>query len=73
MKEEFPLDEEARAEASSCPGGWVYKIDGACAPNERVPPERIAGAWKVDDSGQIVGGFIPNPNYQPRHRLSKST
>jgi hypothetical protein len=59
--------QEARDEAKKNPNGWVYKIDGNFAAREAVPPERIIGAWKVDERGNITGAFIPNPNY----RLSK--
>jgi hypothetical protein len=57
---------EAIAEAKRKPGGWVYKIQGNYGPNEAVPPEDIAGAWKVDDQGNITGEFKPNPNFRKR-------
>ena len=60
---------EARAEAKQNPGGWVYAIDGRYDPNGAVPPQAIAGAWKVDDSGDIVGEFIPNLNHDPDHPI----
>jgi hypothetical protein len=53
------------AEAKRQPGGWVYAMDGIADPNGDVPAERIRGAWKVSASGEIEGGFIPNPNYRP--------
>ncbi len=46
---------EALAEAKLNPGGWVYEIE-----------EAIVGAWQVDESGNIVGEFKPNPNHQPQ-------
>ena len=52
------------AEAARNPGGWVYRIAGAYSPHDRVPPEAIVGAWKVGDDGQIVGDFMPNPNFK---------
>jgi len=58
---------EARAEARQNPGGWVYAIDGRYDPNAAVPPEAIEGAWRVNDAGEIVGEFIPNPKYVPNH------
>ena len=58
---------EAIAEAKQNPGGWVYAIDGHYDPNGAVPTEAIKGAWKVDVNGDIVGEFIPNPNYVPDH------
>lgn len=52
-------------EAKRTPGGWVYRIAGKFGPKDRVPPEAIVGAWKVDPDGKIVGGFIRNKNYDP--------
>lgn len=52
------------AEASENPGGWVYRISGNYGPNDRVPPEVIVGAWKVDENGKITGDFMPNPNFK---------
>lgn len=57
----------AIAEARKNPGGWVYVIDGRYDPKDGVPPEAIKGAWKVDENGNIIGQFIPNPNYVPDH------
>ena len=51
-------------EAARHPGEWVYEIEGDYGPAEPVPPHAIRGAWKVDDGGQIVGDFVPNPNFQ---------
>lgn len=53
----------AVAEAKENPGGWVYEIHGSYGPDDRVPPSAVVGAWKVDEAGEIVGSFIPNPNY----------
>jgi hypothetical protein len=52
-------------EAKRTPGGWVYEITGAFDTNAPVPPETIRGAWAVNHAGEIVGEFIPNPNYDP--------
>jgi hypothetical protein len=54
----------AVAEAKRNPGGWVYEIRGAYKPDEYVPAHAVVGAWKVDDTGAIVGEFIPNPNFR---------
>jgi hypothetical protein len=59
---EIPL--QAIQEAKQNPGGWVYQIDGDYGPDEAVPREAVVGAWKVDDDGNIVGDFIPNPNHR---------
>jgi len=53
-------------EALKHPNGHVYRIAGKFGPNDGVPPEAIVGAWKVDQSGKIVGAFIANPKYDPR-------
>jgi hypothetical protein len=50
-------------EAKRFHNGWVYRIAGAFAVNESVPPEAIVGAWKVDAEGRIVPPFIKNPKY----------
>ena len=55
-------------EAKSRRNGWVYEIDGSYGPNDAVPPDAIRGAWKVDGDGNIVGDFIPNPNYISRQK-----
>lgn len=54
---------EARAEAKKQPGSYLYVIEGVDDPMGQVPPENIKGAWKVDDDGEIVGDFIPNPKF----------
>lgn len=54
-------------EARKNPNGWVYAIDGNYGPNDTVPPEAIAGAWKVDAAGNIVpGSFQANPKYKAK-------
>lgn len=58
---------EAREEAKSNPGGWVYAIDARYDRNGAVPPEAIKGAWRVNETGEIIGEFVPNPNYVPDH------
>jgi hypothetical protein len=58
----------AIAEAKKKPNGWVYQIEGPYGPDDAVPPEAICGAWKVDENGNIVGEFIPNPNYKPKSK-----
>lgn len=58
---------EMEDEAKRNPNGWVYAIEGNFGPNDVVPPEAIAGAWKVDASGNIVkGSFMPNPNFKSK-------
>lgn len=55
------------SEAKKNPNGWVYKIEGDYGPDDDIPPEAIVGALKVNQDGEIVGDFIPNPNYVARH------
>ena len=52
------------AEAKANPNGWVYQIAGGFGPNDRVPPDCIKGAYKVDANGILTGEFQPNPNYR---------
>jgi hypothetical protein len=55
-----PFPPELLAEAKATPGGWVYSIDAAYAPDGadgRVPPEGIIGAWKVADNGTPTGEY----------------
>jgi len=63
-----PLTDAAKAEARANPGGWVYEIGGGYSATEAVPPQAIRGAWKIDDAGEIVGDFIPHPNFDPTFR-----
>lgn len=51
-------------EAKNNPNGWVYVLDKEFEGKQEVPPEFIKGAWKVDEKGEIVGEFMPNPNYR---------
>lgn len=51
--------------ARRSPNAWVYAIDPELDPADSVPPEGIAGAWKTDETGRIVGEFIPNSAYSP--------
>jgi len=59
-----PSDGEI-AEARRFRNGHVYRISPHLDPNGRVPPEAIVGAWKVDETGRFVGGFIPNVKFDP--------
>lgn len=64
MSDWKPYPEEI-AEAKQHPNGWVYRVAGQFTAEERVPPEAIVGAWKVDADGRIVGDFIPNKKFDP--------
>lgn len=65
-KEDQDLNPGVIAEAKKNPNGWVYKIEGDYGPDDDIPPEAVVGAWKVNQDGEIVGDFIPNPNYVAR-------
>jgi len=43
------------------------RYTGNYGPKDSVPPEAIAGAWKVDAAGNVVpGSFQANPKYRPK-------
>ena len=63
MNQEPTPSYAAIAQARHNPNSWIYEVDGNFGPEEDVPPEVIVGAWRVDDTGSIVGRFIHNPNY----------
>lgn len=60
-----PVTDAMRAAARNQPGGWVYAIDPAFDPNGEVPGWAVRGAYRVDDRGEVLGEFTPNPNYRP--------
>jgi len=60
-----PFSPEMIAEAKANPGGNVYQIDWQYPDDQAVPREAIAGAWKVDQQGELTGEFLDNPNYRP--------
>lgn len=68
-KKDKPSDQVLQ-QAKQNPNGWVYQIEGQYAPGKPIPPSAIVGAWKVDSSGNIIGDFIPNPNYNPKKQLN---
>lgn len=60
-----PFPDELLSAAAEAAGGWVYAIDPAYDPDSGVPPEGIAGAWRIGDDGLPTGEFRHNPNYRP--------
>jgi hypothetical protein len=40
-------------------------VDPAMEGAENVPGAAIAGAYRVDERGEVAGDFIPNPDYRP--------
>ena len=64
-----PYPPELLAEAKATPGGWVYSIDAAYAPDGAggaVPAEGIIGGWKIADDGTPTGEYWANPDYGSR-------
>lgn len=59
-----PLQSEIE-EAKRRPNGWLYRIAPHFGAHERIPPEAVIGAWKVDAEGVITGEFILNQKYDP--------
>jgi hypothetical protein len=59
------MDDDIIKEAKKNPNGWVYAIDFKYLDGDRVPPEAIEGAWKVNANGEIEGPFTPNEQYRP--------
>ena len=60
----FKPSEEAKREAKKKPNGYVYVIDKKYSNKDEVPNDAILGAWKVDENGDIIDTFLPNPNYK---------
>lgn len=65
-----PTSAEFVHQARANPNGWVYEINADAGYDAfgEVPPEAIEGAWKVNEHGEIVEPFIPNPNFDPTYR-----
>jgi hypothetical protein len=61
----IPTDSSLIEAARIHPNGWIYDIDWTYPENQRVPPEAIRGSWRVDDSGNLTGEYVANPNYRP--------
>ena len=49
--------------AKSRANDWVYDIDSEYRNADTVPKAKIRGSWKVDEGGEILPVFYPNPNY----------
>lgn len=60
-----PITDALRAEARANPGGWIYAIDQGYKGSADVPPQGIVGAWQVDEKGELIAEFTPNPRYLP--------
>ncbi|MEV0069586.1 type VII secretion system-associated protein [Amycolatopsis sp. NPDC050768] len=60
-----PLPAELRERARQSPDSWLYVVDPAMEGAENVPGAAIAGAYRVDEHGEIAGEFVPNPDYRP--------
>jgi hypothetical protein len=60
-----PFPAELQEQAAANAGGWVYDIDPSLRGTGAIPPERIAGAWRIDANGDPTDEFVANPNYRP--------
>ncbi len=60
-----PITEQMRAAARSQPNSWLYVLDPAAEPDGDVPRELVAGAYPVDENGELLEEFTPNPGYRP--------
>ena len=61
-----PFPPELQEQAAENAGGWVYDIDPAFQGTGSIPPERIIGAWRIDDTGSPTDEFVTNPYYYYR-------
>ena len=61
-----PFPAELQEQAVKNAGGWVYDIDPAFQGTGSIPPERIIGAWRIDDTGSPTDEFVANPYYYYR-------
>lgn len=57
------ISDEMRAHAKVQPDSWLYVLDPAADPDLAVPPELVIGAYPVDEHGELVEAFEPNPGY----------
>ena len=55
---------EIRELARRSPQRWIYSVDPDYDPDGVVPGHAIAGAWPVDETGEL-GAFLPNPHHYP--------
>jgi hypothetical protein len=59
-----PFPPELQAHAAENAGGWVYDLEPGFRSTGSIPPERIVGAWKIDEGGVPTGWFVPNRQYR---------
>jgi hypothetical protein len=59
-----PVTPELRERAKLAPGTWIYAVDPAFVGTVDPPSWAVAGAYEVDEKGEI-DEFIPNPDYLP--------
>ncbi|MET7998181.1 type VII secretion system-associated protein [Amycolatopsis sp. NPDC005232] len=60
-----PLPPGLRERARQSPDSWLYVVDPAMEGADDVPGAAIAGAYRVDERGEVASDFIPNPEYRP--------
>lgn len=66
MKKFLNPTKEAQKEAMKNPNGYVYVIESNFKHKKNIPSSAIIGAWEVDENGEIIGSFLPNPNHSSR-------
>lgn len=67
-----PENSALLAAARSAAGTWIYDIDRAYPPEQRVPSEAIVGSWEVDALGNLTGRFARNDRYRPVERCTRT-
>jgi SAM-dependent methyltransferase len=65
----FPADLQEQAGENA--GGWEYELDPSFRGTGLIPPERIVGAWRLDDDGSATDEFVANPSYRPSSPKTK--
>lgn len=56
MSEPPPITEQMRAAGREAPDSWLYVLDDR---------DQVVGAYPVDEHGEVVEPFEPNPAYAP--------
>jgi hypothetical protein len=64
MAQKPSVTPELRERARLAPSTWIYAVDPAFEGTVDPPSWAVAGAYEVDERGEI-DEFIPNPDYLP--------
>jgi hypothetical protein len=60
-----PVTDAMREYARQVPNTWIYAVDPAFDGAQDVPGWAVAGAYRVDEGGEIDEEFVPNADYRP--------